>query len=91
MARHKMHRHHKSAAIRTALGTLGWHGSAKDVVAMLANYGLHVNEGLVQKVKLEALKETGKFKCQMAAARRLRCRQQVPFIKKIPIQRTYRR
>lgn len=49
-------------AIQTALGQLGWHTSAKDVVAHLARHGITVSEGLVSRVKVESLKNSDELK-----------------------------
>ncbi len=52
----------KKGAIRNALGRLGWHASGKDVVALLANFGVEVSPGLVHKVRIEALKDSGRLR-----------------------------
>jgi len=91
MSKRKSRRTSKSAAIRTALGQLGWHANAKDVVALLANYGLDVNEGLVHKVKLESLKEASKVKRRQASMQQSQQRRRLPLVRKVPTQRSYRR
>jgi hypothetical protein len=48
----------KTRAVLTVLGRLGFHAHSSDVVAELAKYGIEVSAGLVQKVKIEAVKDT---------------------------------
>lgn len=52
----------KRRAIETALGQLGWHASGKDVVALLASFGIEISEGLVSKVRIESLKRAEEVK-----------------------------
>lgn len=91
MSKRKRSGESKHKAINAALGQLGWHASGKDVVALLANYGVEVNEGLVNKVRVDGLKKSGK-------ARRLRAQARIPdlrrgqmTVRKVPQQRTYQR
>ena len=91
MPKPKSRRTSRSRAIRSALGRLGWHTSAKDVVALLADYGLNVSEGLVQKVKVEALKDSSGVKRQKAKLPQPSYHSPAPFIRKAPARRTYRR
>ena len=91
MGKRKRRRTSRSAAIRTALGQLGWHATAKDVVALLANCGIDVNEGLVHKVKLEGLKHASKIKRQKALVSQIEHRRKLPRVRRVPPQRTYRR
>ncbi len=81
----------KSKAIQKALGQLGWHASAKDIVALLASYGIEVDEGLVHKVKMERLKDTARLKRQQAKVQRAPPRPAAPFRRKVPPGRSYRR
>jgi hypothetical protein len=66
MTKRKSRRISKSKAIQNALGQLGWHVSGKDVVAYLANLGIEVNEGLVQKVKVDSIESSGVVERKMA-------------------------
>lgn len=91
MTKRKTRRISKSKAIQNALGQLGWHVSGKDVVAYLANLGIEVNEGLVQKVKVENIKSSGAVERKMAKVKVTDQRPVAPFVRKVPKQRTYRR
>jgi len=57
----------RSRAIQNALGRLGWHAKPAEVIAFLAEQGIEISEGLVQKVKLEAVKDTSRIRRQRAA------------------------
>ncbi len=61
-----MARFSRSRAIQNALGRLGWHAKPGEIVAFLAEQGIEVSEGLVQKVKLEAVKDTSGIRRQRA-------------------------
>jgi hypothetical protein len=50
------------------LGRLGFHARPSDVVAELAKYGIEVSAGMVQKVKIEAAKDTSGLRRRMASA-----------------------
>ena len=91
MVKPKRPRQGKSAAIRTALGQLGWHANARDVVALLADHGIDVNEGLVHKVKLESLKDSSRVIRQQASQTQGQQRRKSRAVRKVPTQRTYRR
>jgi len=71
------------------LGQLGWHASGKDVVAFLANLGVEANEGLVHKVKMDCLKDSGGLKRQKAKVQKTGQCPVVPLRQKVPTQRTY--
>ena len=60
--------HNKRKAIQAALGQSGWQASGKDVVALLADLGIAVSEGLVGKVKVAGLKQTEEIRRQRANA-----------------------
>ena len=77
--------------MRAALDQLGWHASAKDVAALLANFGTDVDEGMVRKVKVESIKGSSGVRNQEALAKRRQQRRKMPLAKKAPTQRTYRR
>jgi len=87
----KPRRTSKSKAIQNALGQLGWHSNAKDVVALLASYGVEVSEGLVGKVKVEGLKDSTGVKRRMENARQVRQPPVIPRIRRVPQQRKYRK
>jgi len=92
MPKQKKHRISKSKAIQTALDQVGWHVSGKDVVAFLANYGVEVNEGLIQKVKVNDLKHATGMKRQGEKHQHISERHSVVHsIRKTPAQRSYRR
>ena len=79
----------KTKAIQNALGQLGWHANANDVVALLASYGVEVNEGLVSKVKVESLKDSTGVKRQMTKAQQARQPPVIPRIRRVPQRRSY--
>ncbi len=81
----------KRRAIQTVLGQLGWHASGRDVVALLASYGIEVSEGLVSKVKVESLKRSEEVKRHEERVKKANKRRKRPMIQKKPQQRTYRR
>ena len=87
----KSHRTSKTKAIQNALGQLGWHANAKDVVALLASYGVQVSEGLISKVKVENLKDSTGVKRRMEKARQVQQPAVIPRIRRVPQQRSYRR
>ncbi len=91
MPERKKRRISKAKAIQNALGQLGWHASGKEVVAFLANFGIEVNEGLVCKVKVDSLKGSARVKRLKAKTPRATPRPMAPFVRKKPVQRTYRR
>ena len=82
--------HNKRKAIEAALGQLGWQVSGKDVVALLADLGIDVSEGLVGKVKVAGLKKTEEVRRQRANARMADLHQHRPDVRKMPQPRTYR-
>ncbi len=88
----KPRRTSRKKAIQSALGQLGWHTSAKDVVAHLARYGVTVSEGLVSKVKVESLKKPDEVKRHEAKLKEADKRRRRPMVQKKPQQgRTGRR
>jgi hypothetical protein len=93
MGKRKDGRTSKSAAIRSALDQLGWHANAKDVAALLANYGNDVDEGLVHKVKLENLKGSTGVRSRKVLVKQRQNRPKLPRVRarRIPAQRTYQR
>jgi len=91
MNKHKSRRPSKRNAIRNALGQLGWHAKGRDVVAFLANLGIEVNEGLISKVRVEALKKPERVKQHEEKVKNTDKRRKRPMVRKIPQQREYRR
>ena len=87
----KSRRTSKTKAIQNALGQLGWHANAKDIVALLASFGIEVTEGLVGKVKVESLKDSTGVKRRMENARQVRQPPVIPRIRRVPQHRSYRR
>ena len=81
----------KRRAIQTALGYSGWRASGKDVLALLASYGVDVSEGLVSKVRVESLKRSDEVKRQEERVKKADKRRRRPMTQKKPKQRTYRR
>jgi len=78
-------RTHKSRAVLSALGRLGFHAHPSDVVAELAKYGIEVSAGLVQKVKIEAAKDTSGVRRQTAMAEP---HPKAPVLRKTPARRS---
>ena len=78
---------HKSRAVLSVLGRLGFHASTDAVVVELAKYGIEVSAGLVQRVKIEVVKNTSRVRRQRtkAAAAGLHPRPRV--VRKVPAQR----
>ena len=91
MPKRKSRRPSKRKAILNALGQLGWHAKGKDVVALLANFGIEVNEGLVSKVRIDSLKRSDEVRRHEEKLKRMDKRRVRPMIQKKPQQRTYRR
>ena len=81
----------KRKAIQAALGQLGWHASGKDVVALLASYGVDVSEGLVSKVRIESQKRSDEVKRHEEKGKNTNKQRRRPMTQKKPQQRTYRR
>jgi len=91
MPKRKSRRPSKRKAILNGLGQLGWHARGKDVVALLANFGIEVNEGLVSKVRIDSLKRSDEVKRQEKKVRTADKRRMRPMNQKRSQQRTYRR
>lgn len=75
----------KSKAIHNMLGRLGFHAKPGEVVAALAEYGVEVSEGLVQKVKIDILKDTSEVRRQQT--RMTPSNQRIRIVRKIPARR----
>ena len=91
MPRHPRKRPSKRKAIALALGRLGWKVSGRDVVALLASYGIYVTEGLVSKVKVDGLKKSGEVLRMRMQGRLADPRRDSRAMRKVPQQRAYRR
>jgi len=76
----------KSKAVLTVLGRLGFHARTETVLAELARYGIDVSAGLVQRVKIEVVKDSSgirKWKAKAVADPHPRVRT----VRKIPPRR----
>jgi hypothetical protein len=83
------HRPSKRRAIQNALGQLGWQARGKDVIALLANYGIEVSEGLVSRVRIESLKKLDEAKMRQARIDQKARQRRTKGIIKLPQRRTY--
>ena len=83
------HRPSKRRAIQNALGQLGWQARGKDVIALLATYGIEVSKGLVSKVKIESLKKLDDSKMKQARIDQMARERRTKSIIKLPQRRTY--
>ena len=80
----------KARAVLGVLGRLGFQASARDVVAELARFGIEVSAGLVQKVKIEAAKDTSGLRRQISKAVIAAVHPKVRVVRKIPAGRSGR-
>jgi hypothetical protein len=81
----------KARAVLNVLGRLGFHASAGDVVLELAKYGIEVSAGLVQKVKIEAVKKTSDIRRQRTKAAIAELHPRVRVVRKVPAGRSRHR
>ena len=72
-------------------GLLGWQARGKEVVALLADYGIVVSEDLVRSVMVESMKKSDALKTKQAKIDQMCRRRRMPTVRKVPQQRTYRR
>ena len=79
----------KRKAVQNALGRLGWHVKGTDMVAVLANFGIEVSEGLVSRVKIDGLKHSSEVKRHEERQKAADKRRNKPMSQKKPQQRTY--
>jgi hypothetical protein len=91
MPKRKTRRTGKRRAVQNALGQLGWQAGGRDVVALLASYGIKVSAGLVSKVKVESLKKPDEVKQHEEKVRNVSKRRRRPTTQKKPQRRTYPR
>ncbi len=78
----------KTRAVLAVLGRLGLHAKPSDVVAELAKYGIEASAGLVQKVKIELMKDTSGVRRQKAKAAMNEPHPKVQSVRKIPARRS---
>ncbi len=78
----------KARAVLTVLGRLGLHAKPSDVVAELAKYGIEVSAGLVQKVKIELMKDTSGVRRQKAKVAMNEPHPKVRAVRKTPARRS---
>jgi hypothetical protein len=79
----------KRKAIQNALGRLGWQARRRDVVALLASYGIRVSEGLVSRVRVDRLKKSDASKMKQAKINQMARQRRTKSIIKLPQRRTY--
>ena len=77
----------KATAVLSVLGRLGFHASTDDVVAALAKYGIEVSAGLVQRVKIEVVKDTSGVRRQRTKAAAAGLHPRIRVVRKVPAQR----
>lgn len=78
----------KTRAIQNALARLGMQASPEQVVAVLAGFGIVVNEALVRRVKVEMLKKAAKVERHQVRTPQVE-RPQVRRPPKVPPGRSY--
>ena len=83
------HRPSKRRAVQSALGQLGWQARGKDVIALLADYGIEVSEGLISRVRVESLKKSDELKMRQAKIDQMARQRRTKGIIKLPQRRTY--
>jgi hypothetical protein len=89
MPKHKPHHPSKRRAIQNALGQLGWQARGKDVIALLADFGIEVSEGLVSRVRIDGLKKADELKVKQARIDQMARQRRTKSIIKLPQRRTY--
>ena len=85
----KSDRPSKKRAVQNALGQLGWQARVKDVIALLADYGIEVSEGLISRVKVESLKRSDALKLKQMKIDQMARQRRTKSIIKLPQRRTY--
>jgi hypothetical protein len=81
----------KRRAIQNALGRLGWQVHSKDVIALLADYGIEVSERLVSRVRIDSLKKLDESKMRQAKIDQMARQRRTKGVSKLPQRRTYYR
>jgi hypothetical protein len=77
----------KAAAVLSVLGRLGFHARTDDVVVELEKYGIDAGVGLVQRVKIEAMKNTSGIRRQRTKAAVAELHPRTRVVRKVPAQR----
>ena len=72
----------------SVLGRRGFHARTGDVVDELAQYGIEVRAGLVQKGKIEAVKNTSGIRRQRTKAAVAELHPRVRVVRKVPARRS---
>ena len=83
------HRTSKRRAIQNAFGQMGWQAHSKDVIALLASFGVEVSEGLVSRVRVESLKKSDESKMKQAKIDQMARQRRTKGVIKLPQRRTY--
>jgi hypothetical protein len=81
----------KRKAVQNALGRLGGQASNKEVIALLATFGIEVSEGLVSRVKVDSLKKRDEAKMKQAKLNQMARQRRTAGVLKLPQRRTYYR
>jgi hypothetical protein len=89
MPKPKHHRPSKRRAVENALGQLAWQARSKDVIALLADYGVEVSEGLVSRVKVASLKKSDELKVKQARINQMARERRTKSMIKLPQRKTY--
>jgi len=77
----------KSRAVLGVLGRLGFHAPTDTVVVELAKYGIEVSARLVQRVKIEVVKNTSRVRRQRAEVAMAGLHPRIRIVRKVPAQR----
>ena len=80
-------RFRKSRAVLSVLGRLGFHAPTDTVVVELAKYGIEVSARLVQRVKIEVVKDTSGVRRQRTKAAIAGLHPRIRVVRKVPAQR----
>jgi hypothetical protein len=89
MAKRKQPRPSKRRAVQNALGQLGRQASSREVIVFLAGYGIQVSEGLISRLKIEALKKSDKLKLKQAKTNQMARQRRTTSVIKLPQRRHY--
>lgn len=89
MAKGKKQHPSKRKAIQNALARLGGQAHSKDVIALLAGYGIEVSEGLVSRVWVDSLKKVDESKMKQAKVNQMARERRTASVIRLPQRRTY--
>lgn len=78
----------KTRVVLTGLGRLSFHAKLVDVAAELAKCGIEVSGGLVQKVKIELMKNTSRIRRQKAKATMAEPHPKPRVVRRMPARRS---